>query len=165
MVKSRTKLLDRVLAVTLAVIMVVAMIPMSTLTAFALSYEAGGDCQEATCGGKLQWVENPESDGKHYLVCNNEECVYSAIEEAYVNHNEGEGEADCLICNPPHTHGDFVYSLENEGTTLVATCGSAGTCDLDGKKVSITIVAPANLEYDGSVKEGCYWQRCTGDYI
>ena len=168
MVKSRTKLLDRVLAVTLAVIMVVAMIPMSTLTAFALSYEAGGDCQEATCGGKLQWVENPESDGKHYLVCNNEECVYSAIEEAYVNHNEGEGEADCLICNPPHTHGDFVYSLENEGTTLVATCGSAGTCDLDGKKVSITIVAPANLEYDGSVKAATIsgadeWKAATGN--
>lgn len=43
MVKSRTKLLDRVLAVTLAVIMLIAMVPMSTITAFALSFEAGGD--------------------------------------------------------------------------------------------------------------------------
>lgn len=41
MVKSRTKLLDRVLAVTLAVIMLIAMVPMSTITAFALSFEAG----------------------------------------------------------------------------------------------------------------------------
>lgn len=72
MVKSRTSLLDRVLAVALAVIMLIAMIPMSTLTAFALSYEAGSDCQEA-CGGKLQWVA--EVEGQHHLVCDNEEAM------------------------------------------------------------------------------------------
>ena len=168
MVRSRTSLLDRVLAVTLAVIMVVAMIPMSTLTAFALSYEAGSDCQEDACGGKLQWVVNPEVEGQHHLVCDNEECVRNALIEAYVIHNEGEGGDDCVLCNPPHAHGDFVYSVENEGKTLVATCGSAGTCDLDGKKVSITIAAPTNLEYDGSVKAATIsgadeWKTATGN--
>lgn len=167
MVKSRTSLLDRVLAVTLAVIMVVAMIPMSTLTAFALSYEAGSDCQEA-CGGKLQWVVNPEVEGQHHLVCDNEECVRNALVEAYVIHSEGEGGDDCLLCNPPHVHGDFVYSLENEGKTLVATCGSSGTCDLDSKKVSITIVAPTELKYDGNVKVATIsganeWKTATGN--
>ena len=168
MVRSRTKLLDRVLAVTLAVIMLLAMIPMSTLTAFALSYEAGSDCQEDACGGKLQWVVNPEIEGQHHLVCDNEECVRNALIEAYVIHNEGEGGDDCVLCNPPHAHGDFVYSVENEGKTLVATCGSAGTCDLDGKKVSITIAAPTNLEYDGSVKAATIsganeWKTATGN--
>lgn len=168
MVRRRTSLLDRVLAVTLAVIMVVAMIPMSTLTAFALSYEAGSDCQEDACGGKLQWVVNPEIEGQHHLVCDNEECVRNALIEAYVIHNEGEGGDDCVLCNPPHAHGDFVYSVENEGKTLVATCGSAGTCDLDGKKVSITIAAPTNLEYDGSVKAATIsganeWKTATGN--
>lgn len=168
MVRSRTKLLDRVLAVTLAVIMLLAMIPMSTLTAFALSYEAGSDCQEDACGGKLQWVVNPEIEGQHHLVCDNEECVRNALIEAYVIHNEGEGGDDCVLCNPPHAHGSFTYSVENEGKTLVATCGSAGTCDLVDKKVSITIAAPANLEYDGTVKAATIsgateWKTVTGN--
>ena len=168
MVRRRTSLLDRVLAVTLAVIMVVAMIPMSTLTAFALSYEAGSDCQEDACGGKLQWVVNPEIEGQHHLVCDNEECVRNALIEAYVIHNEGEGGDDCVLCNPPHAHGSFTYSVENEGKTLVATCGSAGTCDLVDKKVSITIAAPANLEYDGTVKAATIsgateWKTVTGN--
>ncbi len=167
MVRSKTSLLDRVLAVALAVIMLIAMIPMSTLTAFALSYEAGSDCQEA-CGGKLQWVVNPEVEGQHHLVCDNEECVRNALIEAYVIHNEGEGGDDCLLCNPPHVHGDFGYSLENEGKSLVATCGSSGTCDLDSKKVSITIAAPTELKYDGNVKAATIsgtneWKTATGN--
>lgn len=167
MVRSRTSPLDRVLAVALAVIMLIAMIPMSTLTAFALSYEAGGDCQEA-CGGKLQWVVNPEVEGQHHLVCDNEECARNALIEAYVIHNEGEGGDDCLLCNPPHVHGEFVYSLENDNKTLVATCGSSGTCDLDGKKVSITIAAPTELKYDGNVKAATIsganeWKTATGN--
>ena len=168
MVRSRTSLLDRVLAVALAVIMLVAMIPMSTLTAFALSYEAGSDCQEDACGGKLQWVVNPEVEGQHHLVCDNEECVRNALTEAYSIHNEGEGGDDCSLCNPPHAHGEFVYSLENDNKTLVATCGSAGTCDLTDKKVSITIAAPSELAYDGSVKVATIsgaaeWKATTGN--
>lgn len=167
MVRSRTKLLDRVLAVTLAVIMLFAMIPMSTLTAFALSYEAGSDCTEDSCTGKMQWVLNSENDA-HHLVCDNEECVRNALIEAFVIHSEGEGGDDCLLCNPLHAHGSFTYSVENEGKTLVATCGSAGTCDLVDKKVSITIAAPANLEYDGTVKAATIsgaedWKTATGN--
>lgn len=167
MVRSRTNLLDRVLAVTLAVIMLFAMIPMSTLTAFALSFEPGGDCGEDSCTGKLQWVLNPEDDA-HYLVCDNEECVRNAFANAYTYHEMGDGNEGCLICNPPHAHGTFTYSVENEGKTLVATCGSAGTCDLVDKKVSITIVAPTNLEYDGSVKAATIsgadeWKAATGN--
>ena len=168
MVKSRTKLIDRVLAVTLAVIMVLAMLPASTFTAYALSYEAGSECSAENCEGKLQWVANPEIEGQHHLVCDNTECAHNALIEAYVIHNEGEGGDDCLLCNPPHAHGDFVYSLENEGKTLVATCGSTGTCDLDGKKVSITIAAPAELEYNGTVKAATIigadeWKTITGN--
>ena len=166
MVRSRTKLLDRVLAVTLAVIMLLAMIPMSTLTAFALSYEAGSDCTEDSCTGKLQWVLNPENDA-HHLVCDNEECARNALTKAYLIHEMGE-EDGCLICNPPHAHGTFTYSVENEGKTLVATCGSAGTCDLVDNKISITIAAPTNLEYDGSVKAATIsgadeWKVATGN--
>lgn len=166
MVRSRTKLLDRVLAVTLAVIMLLAMIPMSTLTAFALSYEAGSNCTEDSCTGKLQWVLNPENDA-HHLVCDNEECARNALTEAYLIHDMGE-EDDCLICNPPHAHGTFTYSVENEGKTLVATCGSAGTCDLVDKKVSITIAAPTNLDYDGNIKAATIsganeWKAATGN--
>ena len=168
MVKSRTKLLDRVLAVTLAVIMLIAMVPMSTITAFALSFEAGGNCQETNCSGKLQWLDNSKEDGKHYLVCDNDECVRSNIENAYLVHNQGDGDADCLICNPPHVHGEFVYSVENDNKTLVATCCSAGTCNLEGRKVSITIAAPSNLEYDGTVKAATIdgaveWKTATGN--
>lgn len=168
MVKSRTKLLDRVLAVTLAVIMLIAMVPMSTITAFALSFEAGGNCQETNCSGKLQWFDNSKEDGKHYLVCDNDECVRSNIENAYLVHNQGDGDADCLICNPPHVHGEFVYSVENDNKTLVATCCSAGTCNLEGRKVSITIATPSNLEYDGTVKaariDGAVeWKTATGN--
>lgn len=167
MVGSRTKLLDRVLAVTLAVIMLLAMIPMSTLTAFALSYEAGSDCTEDSCTGKMQWILNPENDA-HHLVCDNEKCVRNALIEAFVIHNEGEGGDDCLLCNPPHAHGSFTYSVENEGKTLVATCGSAGTCDLVDKKVSVTIEAPTNLEYDGTIKNATIsgateWKTVTGN--
>ena len=166
--KSRTKLLDRVLAVTLAVIMLIAMVPMSTITAFALPFEAGGNCQETNCSGKLQWFDNSKEDGKHYLVCDNDECVRSNIENAYLVHNQGDGDADCLICNPPHAHGGFVYSVENDNKTLVATCGSAGTCNLEGRKVSITIAAPSNLEYDGTVKAATIdgaveWKTATGN--
>ncbi len=167
MVRSRTKLLDRVLAVTLAVIMLLAMIPMSTLTAFAVSYEAGSDCQNA-CGGKLEWVENSTPDGTHYLVCDNDACEKNDISNAVMTHTEGRGAANCLICNPPHAHGEFVYSLENENKTIVATCGSAGTCDLADGKVSITIVAPSDLTYDGAVKSATIngvaaWKAATGN--
>lgn len=167
MVRSRTKLLDRVLATTLAVIMLLAMIPMSTLTAFAVSYEAGSDCQNA-CGGKLEWVENPTPDAMHYLVCDNDACENNDISNAITSHAEGSGVADCLICNPPHVHGEFVYSLENENKTIVATCGSAGTCDLADGKVSITIVAPSDLEYDNTVKSATIdgataWKAATGN--
>ncbi len=167
MVRSRTKLLDRVLAVTLAVIMLLAMIPMSTLTAFAVSYGAGSDCQNA-CGGKLEWVENTVPDGTHYLVCDNDACENNDIANAVTTHAEGRGAADCLICNPPHAHGEFVYSLENENKTIVATCGSTGTCDLADGKVSITIVAPSDLKYDNTVKSATIdgaaaWKAATGN--
>lgn len=167
MVRSRANLLDRVLAVTLAVIMLFAVIPISTLTAFALSYEAGNNCPEDSCTGQLQWILNPEN-GAHHLVCDNEECVRNALVEAFVIHNEGEGGDDCLLCNPTHTHGAFTYSVENDNKTLVATCGNAGTCDLVDKKVSITIAAPANLEYDGTVKAATIsgaeeWKTATGN--
>lgn len=169
MVRSRTKLLDRVLAVTLAVIMLLAMIPMSTLTAFALSYEAGSDCTEDSCTGKMQWVLNPENDA-HHLVCDNEECVRNALIEAFVIHNEGEGGDDCLLCNPPHTHGAFTYSVENDNKTLVATCGNAGTCDLVDKKVSITLEVPNEMKYNGgahiaAISGGDEWKEVTGNDV
>ena len=169
MVRSRTKLLDRVLAVTLAVIMLLAMIPMSTLTAFALSYEAGSDCTEDSCTGKMQWVLNPENDA-HHLVCDNEECVRNALIEAFVIHNEGEGGDDCLLCNPPHTHGAFTYSVENDNKTLVATCGNAGTCDLVDKKVSITLEVPNEMKYNGgahiaAISGGDEWEEVTGNDV
>ena len=169
MVRSRTKLLDRVLAVTLAVIMLLAMIPMSTLTAFALSYEAGSDCTEDSCTGKMQWVLNPENDA-HHLVCDNEECVRNALIEAFVIHNEGEGGDDCLLCNPPHTHGAFTYSVENDNKTLVATCGNAGTCDLVDKKVSITLEVPNEMKYNGgahiaAISGGNEWKEVTGNDV
>ncbi len=167
MVRRKTKLLDRVLAVTLAVIMLLSMFPMSTLTAFAVSYASGNDCQNA-CGGKMEWVENPTPDTKHYLVCDNAACDKNDIANAITSHAEGTGATDCLLCNPPHAHGEFVYSLENESKTIVATCTSAGTCDLVDGKVSITIVAPSDLKYDNTVKSATIdgaaaWRAATGD--
>ena len=167
MVKIRTKLIDRILAAALAVIMILALAPMLSFTAFATSFESGDDCTEETCGGKLQWVS--AENGKHYLVCNNEDCVRNNIENAYLSHNQGEGDSDCLICNPPHAHGEFSYSVENN-TTIVATCGNAGTCDLEDRKVSITIAAPSNLEYDGTVKAATIngaaeWKTVTGNDV
>lgn len=96
--KSRTKLLDRVLAVTLAVIMLIAMVPMSTITAFALPFEAGGNCQETNCSGKLQWFDNSKEDGKHYLVCDNDECVRSNITLASLYHQPHQAAESC---DPP----------------------------------------------------------------
>ena len=151
MMSNRTKPTKRIFAVVLAILMALALIPASILMAVAEEYAAGDACRDELCDGTLQWAENPEEEGMHYLICSNGLCVYHAFAEAYLAHEMGEGESDCGICYPPHVHGDFTYALQGEDT-IVATCGGVGECDLADGSVALTIAAPAALTYDGTLK-------------
>ena len=48
-----------------------------------------------------------------------------------------------------HEHS---YTYSAYGATITAACNGAGTCTLTDKKATLTINAPANLEYDGNAK-------------
>ena len=48
-----------------------------------------------------------------------------------------------------HEHS---YTYSANGATITATCNGTGICTLTDKKATLTINAPANLEYDGNAK-------------